>query len=311
MFSWIFFIGKNKVKELMKKLLVTGASGFLGWNLCSYAKNEWKVFGTVYSHPIEIPDVNTIRIDLTDYRELKKLFNELRPDGVINTAASADPNFCQLNRQDSEKINVDFPRNMAYLCYDMNIPYVFTSTDLVFDGTDAPYNEDAPVSPVNLYGEQKVRAEESVLTAYPNAIICRMPLMFGVPGPAASSFIQPMLEAFKNGKEQTLFIDEYRTPVSGEIASGGLLLALEKGNGLIHLGGQERISRYNFGLLMMEALGINEARIVRSLQKDMPMAARRAPDLSLDSSKACSLGYKTLPLREDLKNFLSRIEHLF
>ena len=60
----------------MKKLLITGANGFLGWNICRLAKDTWHLFGTVYSHQIEIPNVNTIKIDLTDHSELKGLFEE-------------------------------------------------------------------------------------------------------------------------------------------------------------------------------------------------------------------------------------------
>ena len=49
----------------MKKLLVTGASGFLGWNICQFVKREWEIFGTVFTHPVEIQGVNILRIGLT------------------------------------------------------------------------------------------------------------------------------------------------------------------------------------------------------------------------------------------------------
>jgi dTDP-4-dehydrorhamnose reductase len=42
----------------MKKLLVTGGSGFLGWNLCQIAKQEWDVYGTYFSHSVEIPGLS-------------------------------------------------------------------------------------------------------------------------------------------------------------------------------------------------------------------------------------------------------------
>ena len=62
----------------LKKLLVTGASGFLGWNICNIAKKDWNIYGTACSHPIEIDGVNIIKADLTDFKELKKLFREVR-----------------------------------------------------------------------------------------------------------------------------------------------------------------------------------------------------------------------------------------
>ncbi len=285
----------------MKKLLLTGASGFLGWNICREAYKSWEIFGTVFTHPVKIKGIKIIQIDLTRFREFKKVFKEIGPDAVIHTAALSSPDYCQQNKTETRKINVDTPVNIAELCADSNIPFVFTSSDLVFDGLNAPYKEEDIVCPVNIYGEQKVLAEEGILKRYPDAAVCRMPLMFGNPGPVASSFFQTMLAAFKEGRDLRLFEDEYRTPVSGKTAAQGIFIAIEKLSGLIHLGGMERISRYNFGLLMMGVLGIKDARLIRCRQKDITTSAPRPPDISLDSSKAYSAGFKPLPLKEELK----------
>jgi dTDP-4-dehydrorhamnose reductase len=284
----------------MKKLLVTGASGFLGWNVCRIAQKEWKVYGTVFSHPVEIPGANVFRTDLTNYKELKKVFSEVCPDAVIHTAAESSPNYCQEYPEVSRKINVDASVNIAGLCADLRIPYVFTSTDLVFDGMNPPYCEEDQACPVNIYAEQKILAEEETLRIYPSAVVCRMALMFGIPGPANLSFIQPMIEAFREGRELRLFVNEFRTPLSVGSAIQGLLLALGKGKGLLHLGGMERISRYNFGLLMMDVFGFSEAKLLRCRYEDIPMPAPRSPDVSLDSSKAMAMGFKPMPLREEL-----------
>ena len=291
----------------MKKLLITGASGFLSWNICRIAHKEWEIFGTVFSHPLEISGTNIVKVDLTDFRELKKVFNEVRPDAVIHAAAASRLNYCQENPEVSGKINVDASVNIAGLCSDHKIPYVFTSSDLVFDGLNAPYSEEDPPSPVNIYAEQKVTAEEGVIKAYPLTAVCRMPLMFGIPSPAYRNFTQEMISALREGRELKLFVDEFRTPISGETAVEGILLALKKVNGLIHLGGIERISRYNFGLLMMDVFGIREAQLLRCRYGDIPMPAPRSPDVSLDSSKAIALGFKPLPLREELRRLVGRI----
>ena len=288
----------------MKRLLVTGASGFLGWNICRIAQKEWEIFGTVFSHDLEIPGAAVIRIDLADSKELKKVFSEVRPDAVIHTAAASSPNYCQEHPEVSKKINIDASLNIAALCADYEIPYVFTSTDLVFDGLNAPYSEEDPVSPVNIYAEQKALTETEIMKVYPSAAVCRMPLMFGIPSPAYKNFMQSMIEALREGRELRLFEDEFRTPISGSTAVEGVLLALEKVNGLIHLGGIERISRYNFGLLMMDVFGIGEAKLIRCKYADIPMPAPRSPDVSLDSSKAMALGFKPLSLREELERLL-------
>ena len=286
----------------MKKLLITGANGFLGWNICRLAKGRWHLFGTVYSNQVEIPKVTTTRIDLTDYSELKRLFKEVRPDAVIHTAAASDPNDCQVNPDVSYGINVEASVNIALLCSDYMIPYVYTSTDLVFDGLKAPYQESDPVCPVNVYGEHKALAEERILNAYPQSAVCRISLMFGLSGPVAKSFIQPMLLAMKEGRELSLFVDEFRTPLSAATAVAGLFLALNKVRGIIHLGGKDRISRHDFGKLMQRIFKFENAKIRPCKQDQFHMPALRPTDVSLDSSKAAALGFRPLPLIEELQN---------
>jgi dTDP-4-dehydrorhamnose reductase len=285
----------------MKKLLITGASGFLGWHLCQLAKQEWEIYGTYLSHPLEIPGMKILQADLTNFQELKRIFNDVKPEAVIHTAAHSQPNFCQTNPKESHAINVIASCNIAGLCADNSIPCAFTSTDLVFDGLNAPYRETDAVCPVNLYGEQKAIAEADMLERYPMTAVCRMPLMFGAATPTAKSFIQPFIQTLQAEKELNLFIDEFRTPVSGTTAAKGLLLALEKVNGMIHLGGKERISRYDFGQILVEVLQLPATRLKSCRQQDVKMAAPRPTDVSLDSSKAFALGYQPLSVREELE----------
>jgi dTDP-4-dehydrorhamnose reductase len=284
----------------MRKLLITGASGFLGWHLTQQANLEWDVYGTYFSHNLEIKRIKLIKLDLTDFAEVKRVFREIQPSAVIHTAAQSQPNYCQTHVEESLLINVTSSLNIAQLCADNSIPYVFTSTDLVFDGSKGFYKETDSVNPVNIYGEHKVMAEIGILQRYPQATICRMPLMFGSATPTATSFLQSFLKTLQEGKELKLFIDEFRTPVSGKTAAEGLLLAMEKVQGIIHLGGKERISRYDFGQLLVELLEIPTAKIQAARQKDVKMAAARPSDVSLDSSKAFEFGYAPLSLRQQL-----------
>ncbi len=285
----------------MKKLLVTGASGFLGWNICHVAQSKWQVYGTYSSHDIDSKNLNFIKVDLTNFTALKSLFETLKPTALIHAAAQSKPNFCQQYPEQAYPINVTASINIAGLCSDLSIPCVFTSTDLVFDGSNPFYQETDPVSPISIYGEQKVKAEEEMRRRYPNIIVCRMPLMFGKPSPYSGSFIQGFIQTLKQGKELNLFIDEYRTPASGITAAKGLLMALETQEKIIHLGGKERISRYNFGHLMAEVFELPTTKIHSCCQQDVEMNAPRPADVSLDSSKAMSLGYNPLSIREELE----------
>ena len=285
----------------MKKLLLTGASGFLGWNICRGAISVWSIFGTYHSHPVKIPGVVGIGADLTIFSDMKRVFTEVKPDAVIHAAAISDPNFCQENRKISYKINTEAAINIAGLCSDLEIPCLFTSSDLVFDGLNPPYTEEDEPSPVNAYGEQKAMAETGMKNRCPSVAICRMPLMFGDPGPAATSFVQPLLDRMRSGVEVNLFVDEYRTPLSGTDAAAGLMLTLDKLPGIIHLGGLERISRYEFGKLLAGIFDIPAARLKTCRQRDIKMAAARPPDVSFDCTKARNLGFRPDTIEMSLK----------
>jgi dTDP-4-dehydrorhamnose reductase len=284
----------------MQKILVTGASGFLGWNLCQVARSAAEVYGTYFQQPIEIPGVKIQPIDLTDSDAVHRAIDRIAPDAIIHTAAASSPNFCQTNPELSTQINVRASQRLAAICAAEKIPFVFTSTDLVFYGDKAPYVETDPVDPINVYGEQKLTAEREILAAYPTASICRMPLMFGMAPPTATSFIQPWLRSLALGESLKLFVDEYRTPVSATTAAKGLLLAMDRSPGIVHLGGSERVSRYEFGLLLAERFGYDVALIQPIYQRDLPMAAPRAADVSMDNRKAIELGYHLPGLRTEL-----------
>lgn len=289
------------------RLLVTGASGFLGWNVCQVATPTWDIYGTTFSHSSPIPDATLLTVDLRDERQLQEVFQQVKPDAVIHLAAQSSPNECQNYPEASYLLNVAAACNIANLCAEVEIPLAFTSTDLVFDGLNAPYHETDPVSPQSIYGEHKAIAEVEILNRYPKAAICRMPLMFGVAPAHASSFIGPFAQALREERELRLFVDEFRTPVSGTTAAKGLLLALDKVQGIIHLGGQDRISRYDFGRLMVEVLDLPSTGLEACRQQDVPMAAPRPPDVSLDSSKAFSLGYAPRSLRSELADLKGKI----
>ena len=218
----------------------------------------------------------------------------------MHVAAAADPNYCESHGPEAAAVNIKASIAIARRCAERDIPCVFTSSDLVFDGKNPPYREGDIVAPANKYGEQKATAEREMAATFGRTIICRMPLMYGDAPPHAKSFIQPFIAALCSGKELRLFTDEFRTPLSARDAAGGLLLALKKAcPGVLHLGGPQRLSRFEMGELIARALGI-QAAITPCLQRDVPMAAPRAADVSLDSARAYALGFRPARMEEEL-----------
>jgi len=178
--------------------------------------------------------------------------------------------------------------------------YLFTSTDLVFDGKNGPYSESSKANPIMVYGQQKLEAERKVLDIYPNAIVARMPLMYGMPTNGLG-FMNAWIRNLKEGKQVYCFTDEYRTTTSGSDAAAGLFLLLKKNQGgIFHLGGRERISRFDFAIRMAEVFRLPKELIIPSLQKDVQMPAKRPPDVSLVSKKAYEFGFNPNRLEVEL-----------
>lgn len=292
------------------RLMVTGASGLLGHAICRMAADAWTVFAIYRHHVPQLPDISAIESDLNDPRHHHDLLRRIRPHAVIHAAANADVNACQNDPHGSEFINARVPARLAGLCARAGITYVFTSTDLVFNGRQAPYDEDAPVSPICVYGEQKARAEKAVLDACPGALVCRMPLLFGAGPYAGRHFSGHMLRAIRNGDTLRLFVDEYRTPVDSDSAADGILTLLGRAQGLVHLGGRQRMSRYDLGVALARHLHI-PAEMIRPVRiDDVRMAAPRAADCSLVSHKAYALGYRPASLEVGLGRLVRRFDRI-
>lgn len=284
-----------------KKLIITGASGFLGYHLLRLASANWQVYGITHSNAITYPNATLINCDISNYIEFGNLVDDIEPDAIIHAAAISDTNYCQQHPTEAYSVNVEATANIAGICSDYQIPFVFTSTDLVFDGTKGMYNEEDERNPVSVYGEQKCKAEDEILKLYPLASVYRLPLMFGNPQASAGNYLQKFIAQIKQGEKAALFNDEYRSMCGAQSICKGMLQLFEHTNGIYHLAGKERLSRYEFGIKAATALGLNEALITSCSQKDVKMAAPRPPDVSLNISKAIALGYAPLSVDEELQ----------
>lgn len=288
-----------------RRLLVTGASGTLGGFLCQVARKAgWEVVGGHRDHPIRIPGIAGRQIDLFQTDSIPRVLSEIRPHGVIHAGAVAGINPCEADPSTTWTVNVTASARIARWCADHQVPLVFTSSDMVFGGDRPPYRETDPVAPICRYGEQKAAAEKAVLSAWPHAAVCRLPLMFGVGHGNRTTFDEKMIADLRAGRQVLLFRDEFRTPVDLASAAEGLLNLLDKDRGLFHLGGARRVSRFEMGKLAAELLGLDPSLLLPVGRKDVPMAALRPADLSLRSDRAKALGYRPRELAAGYRRML-------
>lgn len=286
----------------MVRILITGASGFLGFNLAISLREKNEVWGTYHRNPVALDGCRMEMADVSSERELRALVARSAPDVVLHAAAVIDVDVCERERGMASLVNADGARIVARSAREAGARMVYFSTDMVFAGKKGMYTEADEARPANHYGETKLAGERHVLACCPGAVVARLALMYGAGSRAHGSFLDWMTQMLARGESVNLFTDQYRTPVYvGDVcrAVGKIIEGAAKG--LYHIGGPERVNRYEFGVIMAEVYGMR-ARLLRPVRmKDMKGLLPRPEDTSLDNRKAAKeLGIAFRGVREGL-----------
>jgi len=288
-----------------KRILVTGGGGFVAGSVIAQSGPDTELHAVSRGNGLtERPGVCWHSTSLDDLTGWEALFDAVRPDAVIHTAAIADIDYCQANPTDCRRVNVEFTRQLARLCAAFETKLVFCSTDTIFDGEHAPYCEIDPPDPVNIYAESKVDAEKAVVATTPRHVIARIGLVLGLPVlGTGNSFVAKLLVTLRTGRSVAVPANEIRTPVD-VITLGRALLELATGSfvGVIHLAGNDRVSRLEINRGIAARFGFPADQIQPGPSVDVPGRARRPRDVSLNNARARA------ELRTPMLNFDSALE---
>ena len=274
-----------------KRLLVTGASGFVAGSVIAQAGPGWEIIAQSRRALRDLPPgVEHLACSVCDTDRLEQAIDRFRPQAILHAAAIADIDFCQSHRDQAEEVNVRATRDLARLARAFTSHLVLCSTDTVFDGNRGMYREDDPTGPVNYYAETKVRAEQAVRDAAGSATVARLALVVGLPllG-TGNAFLPKMLEQLAAGQPVRGFQNEVRTPVDVVTLGRALLeLAGTRFSGTIHLAGNSRLTRYAMTQQIADRFGYPRERIEAADSSTLPNRAPRPSDVSLDNTKARS-----------------------
>lgn len=263
---------------------ITGAHGLIGNYLARTAPT--------YASGTRVQALTRERLDLTDFATVRRMFEEQAPSAVTHCAALSKSPACQANPALAKKLNVEATALLAELAAD--IPFIFFSTDLVFDGRQGNYDETAEVNPLSVYAETKVAAEKIVL-ANPRHTVIRTSLNGGASPTGDRGFNEEIRMAWKQGKTLNLFVDEFRCPISAAVTARAVWELLAKNQpGLYHLAGAERLSRVQIGQLLAARWPQLNPKIEPGSLKDY-QGAPRSPDTSMNCAKAQALLSFLLP----------------
>jgi dTDP-4-dehydrorhamnose reductase len=250
--------------------------------------------------------------DLEDDRFLEVL-SRAAPEAVIHLAALTDAELCEEQPARAEASNAEASARLASAVARSCARFLLVSTDLVFDGTSAPYTESDAAFPLSVYGRTKLAGERrAAATLGERACVARLALLYGTRASLTSrpSFIERSVARASRGERVVLFEDEFRTPVYVEDAASGLALLLEhpRPPALVHLGGPERCSRLEMGIQALSAFGISTDLAEPSSRSSAGSRAPRPRDVSLSSSLAVAHGFRARTLAEGLSTMRREME---
>ncbi len=263
---------------------VTGGGGLIG---------SYLVRGAAQFMPgASVVALTRERLDLADSSAVRAEFRRHRPRLVIHCAALSRSPQCEANPSLARQLNVEVTALLAELA--AAIPFVFLSSDLVFDGRAGHYDETAAVNPLSVYAATKVAAEQVVL-GNPNHTVIRTSLNGGTSPTGDRGFNEQMRRAWQAGQTLSLFTDEFRSPIPAEVTARAIWeMAARNATGLYHVAGSERLSRWQIGQLLAARWPALEPKLTPGSLKDYA-GAPRAPDTSLNCAKAQALLSFRLP----------------
>ena len=254
----------------MKRLLITGASGFLGRRATAF-----------YSETCEICAPSRTELDITDLENVYAVFRRFKPHCVIHCAAVSDLGMCEKDPEGSWRINVDGSRNMAAAAAEFSAKCLLCGSDQVYFGNSikGPHSEEEPIAPPTVYGREKKAAEEECLAVNPDCVILRLTWMYD------TCTLAPQ----EHGDFFRTLADRLRTsaPLSYPVYDiRNFKSALELNGGIYNFGSPNHRNTYETVRAMFTALGWDP----RSLIKNEEAFAAAPRDISMSPEKLNNSG---------------------
>jgi dTDP-4-dehydrorhamnose reductase len=271
----------------MTDFVVTGAGGALGSVLMRELTRLARPAEGIVSPLGPVPFSGQVwSADLLDPRTYRERLLALAPKVIVHLGAVASPSEAYEDPERARKVNVESTSVLISLAEKCGARFLYASTDLVFDGEVAPYCEDDAPEPSTIYGRTKLEAEAHVFT-YKRGLAIRFPLMYGFPDAARKpTFFEAMIENLRAGKPVRLFTDEFRTPLwLDDAARACIALADSQLRGAVHVGGPERLSRFEMGERVAAAINA-PVRLLEAVRRgEFASPEARVHDVSLVSQR--------------------------
>jgi dTDP-4-dehydrorhamnose reductase len=241
------------------KISIIGASGFIGSHLHDYLTEnlplDFRTIGTYYSNPWR----DLIFLDMTEKDQIEKYLLVSKPDYIIMLAGSKDVKKCEEDNSFSYNINTKPIQNIIQIImkHGTKTKLIFFSTDYVFGGEHGQYKTDSKPNPNTNYGCSNFLAEKILFKSNIDYKIIRTGAVIG----NGAIFYNWLISSLKEDNKISLFDNVFYTPTPVELLDEiihKIILNYEDiPQKILHVVGEQRLSRYEFGVIVQSLMNKN------------------------------------------------------
>lgn len=296
------------------KVLLTGANGLLGQKLVEMFTQNGNntLLATGRGRKRFSLTADYVEMDICDKERVKSVFEDFKPEAVVNTAAMTNVDECEQDPAACDKMNIESVEILVQSCAIHNTFLLQLSTDFIFDGSHGPLTEEENAGPVNHYGATKLEAERIIIKSSIPWAIARTVLVYGlVEDMSRSNIILWVRENLRNGKKIRVVDDQWRTPTLAEdLAKGCFLIIDQKAQGVFNISGKDMLTPYQMAVKTADHFRLDTSLIEKVDSKTFTQPAKRPGKTGFVIEKARKiLGYSPHSFEEGIGIIASQLEN--
>lgn len=260
------------------------------------------VFSVNRKLDINLDKAHSIICDLTNFKELSKILTYINPDIIIHCAANVNVDKCEIDKNYCYKLNSETVRFLS----SYNSPktkFIYVSTDSVFDGEKGDYVENDETNPLNYYAFTKREGEVFALGNNKNSIVARTNI-YGFHESKGNSLAEWAINNLSNKNEISGFDDVFFNPVyTKQFARLLIKLIYIDYNGLIHIGSNKYISKYQFLVHLCKRFNFEDTLLRKGYVNNMNFSAKRPKNTTLNIEKLKEITGSSINIEDGLESF--------
>ncbi len=262
----------------MQKILVTGATGFVGSRFIQRWGGVYNILAPTHSE-----------MDVIDKISVENYFRNNRPDVVLHLAAISNTMHCEQNSNDSYAVNVVGTANIAQAASSCGAKIIFFSSDQVYNGNSETglHDENIPLAPENVYGRHKLEAEQIISEIAPDAVILRATWMYDDDKnnlPIHNNFVVNIMRAVAEHTPITFPIHEYRGITWVREVVELLPYTFNLSGGIYNYGSENRLNTYETACCFLEMIE-TDVKTENIVHPDIERFSQRERNISISTNK--------------------------